>query len=155
MNTISAVVASIIAAVQQDHGSGYDLSGADNVQRGTFSEPPTTPFVSVGAARLTEAIEHPSSEWTDETYEITLQLWSAATGTDASDRLDTAEQMRGLVQAALDIERNTPGTGLFRCVRYAAAASDPDDEIDVAPDAFATSVLTLNLSIRRATGTGA
>ena len=154
MTTITAIVTAIVTALTADLGT-IDLSTTDQVQEGTFVRPPgSEAFAAVLPPRLLDSQGQARNLCYLETYEVVVRLWAPVPAATHESRVARSRLLQAEAQKALDGARDDTSTAIWRCVRWAVTGGDPHPAPAGAAD-WAHVALTITLTYRRGTGTGA
>lgn len=155
MNTLGAIVAAILAALAVDHGT-FDLSGPDQVQVGTFADPPVSrAFAGLVPPALTNSVpQGVGPDWYVETYRAELRLWGKVTKSDTEDRATRWRLFAAEVVQSLDNARTDGSNALWRCRSWRVATSEPETAGANVVPGWAHGRLTIEFTFLRRSGTG-
>lgn len=158
MNTLSAVVSALVAALAADHGT-FDLSGSDQVKEGTFDKPPVSarPFACVvPPGRSAPAVPQGVGPlWYVESYRAEIRLWAPVTRSDTEDRAERWRLLAAEVVQTLDTLHATKnGNALARCRSFKVSAEDAETAGANVVPGWARGTLTVEFTFLRQSGTG-
>lgn len=155
MNTLSAIVTALLAALAVDAGT-FDLSGSDQVKEGTFvANPLSVAFACLTPPELVESTPETRDEWYLETFQTEVRLWVPFTADTTGNRAARGRLVADEVKALLDNARANVGSALWRCVYFRTATVDPDPANATASHSWVHTTLTVEFTFRRLVGTGA
>lgn len=149
-------MAAIVAALAVDLGT-YDLSATDQVQEGTFVQPPgSVAFAAVLPAQQIGAENQARNTLVLDTYLVRVRLWAPVTATTTGDRVSRGRLLAEEARTAIERARDTLGNALWKCVAFAVTDSVPHPSpATAAGPGWARAELTITLTFRRASGSGA
>lgn len=153
MNTLSAVVTAVLAALAADLGT-FDLSATDQVKEGTYVGPPgSVAFACLTPPALTDSEPQAIGAWYLETYTSEIRLWVPYTADTTDNRAQRGRLVADEAKAALEVVR-AAGGALFKCVAFRCESTNPEPGASLSAS-WVHAVLTLEFSFRRQSGTGA